>query len=86
MRSPEEVRELWRRLTNPVTVEDWHLGIPLEDIKQCPEIWAVVKIYLPTRMTGQLDQNDIIVKSMAKGMQETREKIYADVLNKEFVP
>lgn len=39
--------EKWHRLTHPQTVEDYGLGMSLEEIKQVPEAMVEVLCYLP---------------------------------------
>lgn len=82
MRNTEEVRDLWRRLTNPETVEDWGLSIPLAELKQCPEIWAEVSAYLPSHVSGEIHEGSIIAKKLGEGIRKQREEILLKCLGR----
>lgn len=74
MRTQDETRELWRRLTNPQTVEDYGLSLPLEDLKQCPEIWEEVSIYVPSRMMGEVPKGNVMAQKMGAGIRRLQEE------------
>ena len=39
--------EKWRRMTHPVTLEDWGLSMSLDEFKQAPEALKEAQQYIP---------------------------------------
>ena len=80
MRSPEETRELWRRLNNPQTIEDWHLVVTLEELEQCPEIMEEVSPFLPRYEDDAVHLK--LMNQMLDKMATTLHRIHYETITK----